>query len=72
VQAAGTTKLESAEVLLDGRVVARLKGSSLVAHVSLAGLPKGSFKITIKATTTTGETLTASSTYHTCARGKHK
>jgi hypothetical protein len=35
--------------------------------VSLAGLKKGSFKITVKATTTAGKTLTASSTFHTCS-----
>jgi len=72
VQSTGAEKIKSAEVLLAGRVVAKLKGSALVAHVSLAGLEKGSFKITVKATTTAGKTLTASSTFHTCASAKHK
>jgi uncharacterized delta-60 repeat protein len=71
-QSDGTVKIKSAEVLLGGLVVAHLKGSVLVAHISLAGLEKGAFKITIKATTTTGKTLTASSTYHTCASAKAK
>lgn len=71
-QKAGAVNVKSAEVLLAGHVVARLKGSHLVAHVSLVGQTKGSFKITIKVITITGKTLTASSTYHTCRRGKHK
>ena len=72
VQASGTAKIKSAEVLLAGRVVAKLKGSDLIAHVSLVGLEKGSFKITVKAMTTAGRTLTASSTFHTCVRSKRK
>jgi 6-phosphogluconolactonase (cycloisomerase 2 family) len=72
VQSTGANEIKSAEVLLAGRVVAKLKGPVLVAHVSLAGLKKGSFKITVKATTTAGKTLTASSTFHTCRSAKHK
>jgi len=72
VQSTGTQKIKSAEVLLAGRVVAKLKGSALVAHVSLAGFEKGSFEIAVKATTTAGKTLSASSTFHTCASSKHK
>jgi FG-GAP repeat len=72
-QAGGSAKIKSAEVLLNGHVVAKLKGSDLIAHVSLAGLAKGSFKVTVKATTTAGKTLSASSTFHTCAHAKgHK
>jgi hypothetical protein len=63
-------KIKSAEVLLSGRVAAKLKGSSLVAHVSLVGLGKGAFKVTIVARTSTGSTLTASIIIHTCASGK--
>jgi hypothetical protein len=40
--------------------------------VSLAGQKKGSFKITVKATTTAGKTVTASSTFHTCAHSKRR
>jgi hypothetical protein len=40
--------------------------------VSLAGLKKGTFKITIKAKTTAGKILSATSTYHTCVAGKGK
>jgi len=72
VQSTGANEIKSAEVLLAGRVVAKLKGPVLVAHVSLAGLKKGSFKITVKATTTAGKTLTASSTFHTCSSAKRK
>jgi 6-phosphogluconolactonase (cycloisomerase 2 family) len=71
-QVSGTSEIKSAEVLLAGRVVAKLKGTSLVAHVSLVGLRKGSFKITVKATTTAGKTLVASSTFHTCVKSKRK
>jgi hypothetical protein len=71
-KSAGNAKIKSAEVLLAGRVVAKLKGSDLVAHVSLVGLKKGSFEITVKAVTTTGKTLSASATFHTCKRAKHK
>jgi hypothetical protein len=71
-QPTGSAKIKSAEVLLDGRVVAKVTGSNLVAHVSLAGLAKGSFKITVKATTSTGKTLSASSIFHTCKRATHK
>jgi trimeric autotransporter adhesin len=70
VQTAGTVKIKSAQVLLAGHVVAKLKGASLIAHVSLVGLKKGSFKITVKATTTAGKTVTASSTFHTCVSAK--
>jgi len=72
LQSGASAKIKSAEVLLDGRVVAKLKGSDLVAHVSLAGLEKGSFTITVKATTSTGKILTASATFHTCKRATHK
>jgi hypothetical protein len=65
-QSGGTVKIKSAEVLLSGHVVAHLKGSSLVAHVSLVGLKKGSFKVTIVARTSTGSTLMASIIIHTC------
>jgi hypothetical protein len=71
-QSTGTTKIKSAEVLLDGHTVAKVTGSNLVAHVSLVGLEKGSFKITVKATTSTGKTLSASSIFHTCKRATHK
>jgi hypothetical protein len=71
-QSTGSAKIKSAVVLLAGHVVAKLKGSNLVAHVSLAGLEKGSFKITVKATTSTGKILSASSIFHTCKRATHK
>ena len=71
-QSTGTTKIKSAEVLRDGHTVAKVTGSNLVAHVSLVGLEKGSFKITVKATTSTGKTLSASSIFHTCKRATHK
>jgi X-Pro dipeptidyl-peptidase (S15 family) len=62
----GKGRIVSAEVILAGHIVARLKAPHLVAHVSLARLPKGSIKITIKAKTANGKTLTSSTTYHTC------
>ena len=55
---AGTT-IKSAKVLLAGRVVARLAGSDPVVHVTLAGLRRGAFKVTIVARTSTGKTRTA-------------
>jgi len=63
-------KITSAKVLLAGRVVARLSGPHLIAHLSFAGLEKGAFKITIVARTSTGSTVTASIIIHTCVSGK--
>jgi hypothetical protein len=71
-QSSGSAKIKSAEVLLSGRVVAKLKGSNLVAHVSLVGLKKGAFTITVKATTAAGKKLSVSAKYHTCVRSKRK
>ena len=59
-------------MLLDGHTVAKVTGCNLLAHVSLVGLAKGSFKITVKARTSTGKILSASSIFHTCKRATHK
>ena len=68
---AGTT-IKSAKVLLAGRVVARLAGSDPVVHVTLAGLRRGAFKVTIVARTSTGKTRTAFVMLHTCVSAKRK
>ena len=42
-------------------------GDTIVATVSLKGLPKGAFTVIIKATTYLGRHLSGTRTYHTCA-----
>jgi hypothetical protein len=54
------------------QLAVKLKGSDLIAHVSVVGQKRGSFKITVKAITTAGKTLTASSTFRTCVHSKRK
>ncbi len=43
------------------------RGDTIVATVSLKGLPKGAFTVLIRATTYLGRHLSGSRTYHTCA-----
>ncbi|HTZ88006.1 MAG TPA: hypothetical protein VMB05_15165 [Solirubrobacteraceae bacterium] len=64
----GTAKILRAKVLLGGRVVARLRGPNPVAHVSLVGLPKGSYSVALFARTSAGGLLKSALTYRTCER----
>lgn len=61
------TRILRAEVLLAGRLVARIPGPNPVAHVSLAGLPKGTYPLTFFVRTASGRLLRGSTTFHTCA-----
>jgi hypothetical protein len=54
------------DVLLANHVVARLLGANPVARVSLAGLPKGAYTVTIIVRTSSGTLVKSSTTYHTC------
>jgi hypothetical protein len=60
-------RIVRADVLLAGRVVARLRGASPVASVSLMGLPKGAYTVTIFVRTSSGTLSESSSIFHTCA-----
>ena len=60
-------KLLSSEILLRGRVVAKLSGRAKAAVVSFAGLHKGPYKITLVATLSNGEKLSHTIVFHTCS-----
>jgi hypothetical protein len=62
--------LTKAEILLSGKIVKRLSGKNLTATISLKGLKKGTFTVTIRATTSTHTTLSATAHYKTCATKK--
>lgn len=55
------------EVLLAGRLVARVSGPDPVAHVSLVGLSKGAYPVTFFVRTSTGRLLRGAVIFHTCA-----
>jgi hypothetical protein len=63
-------RVTSAEVRVAGRRSLVLKGRRLTARVKLTGLPKGTFKVTITLTLSTGSKLQGARTYHTCAPRK--
>jgi hypothetical protein len=44
------------------------RGNLVTASVSLKGLPKGKFTVTISATTFLGRHLSGRRSYHTCAK----
>jgi hypothetical protein len=54
------------EILLHGRVVARLNGRAQAAVVSFAGLRKGPYQVTLIATLSNGETLKHTLVFRTC------
>jgi hypothetical protein len=59
--------LEKVLVILRGRptLVVR-RGHTLVSTIDLRGLPRGTFKVKISATTILRQHLSSSRTYHTC------
>jgi len=67
----GTT-LVSGEIVLHGRVVARLKGRATAAVVSFAGLRKGPYEVTLVAKLSNGQTRRKTIVFHTCAAPKPK
>jgi len=59
-------RLRSAVVTVNGKRVKTLRGKRLIAPVSLKGLPKGTFRVTVTAKTKRGRTLRSARTYRTC------
>lgn len=65
------TKIVHTDVLLAGRLVARLRGANPAAQVSFVGMPKRAYTVTILARTSSGKLVKASAIYHTCTSGHH-
>jgi dienelactone hydrolase len=63
-------KLRSAIVTVNGKRVKTVRGKRLTAPVSLKGLPKGTFRVTVTAKTKRGKTLRSARTYRTCVPKK--
>lgn len=60
-------------VTLKGRKIATVrKGKFIVAKIDLEGLPKGAFTVKITATTVLKHHLSATRTFHTCAKKAKK
>ncbi len=66
------TQIRRATVKVNGKLVATRKGKRVTAPVDLRGLPKGRFKVEIRATTTKGRVIKGTRKYRTCAKGKKK
>jgi hypothetical protein len=60
----------SAIVKINGKRVKTVKRAQITALISLVGLPKGSFVLSITAKASNGRTVTGTRTYHTCIRGR--
>jgi predicted acyl esterase len=58
--------IRSATVTVNGKRAKVLRGKRLRAPVDLRGLPKGTFRVTVTARTTSGRVLRSARTYHTC------
>jgi hypothetical protein len=52
---------------LNGKQIIVNRGKRASAAIDLKGLPKGTYTLKITVTTTAGQTLTGTRTYHTCA-----
>jgi hypothetical protein len=63
------TRIVRSDVRLAGRLVARVLGAKPVARVSLTGLPKGTYPVTLYVRTSTGKLVTVSAIFHTCTSG---
>jgi len=61
-------KLRSATVFVNNRKVRTVRGKRLTAPVRLVGLPKGTYKVRIRAVTASGRVVTSTRTYRTCAK----
>lgn len=55
-------------VKLRGKTVRTLSGSRIYAKINLRGLPKGTWTVEIRATTTTGRVLKGTRRYRTCTK----
>lgn len=65
-------QVASATVRLRGKTVATRKGKRVTAPIDLRGLPKGTFKVTIRVVLADGRVVTGSRTYRTCAPKREK
>ena len=65
-------KLRSARVYVNGRRVRVLSGKRLRSRVDLRGLPKGTVRVKVAATTARGTKLTDTRTYHTCVARRNR
>jgi hypothetical protein len=64
-------KLVSVEVLINGKLEKKGKLSKNATSVSLVGLPKGTFKVSLVTKSSKGKTYEDIRTFHTCVPGKH-
>lgn len=64
-------KLVSVEVLINGKLAKRGRLSNRATSVSLVGLPKGTFRISLITKSSKGRTYEDIRTFHTCVPGKH-
>ncbi|HUC87118.1 MAG TPA: hypothetical protein VMR75_02210 [Candidatus Saccharimonadales bacterium] len=60
----------SAVIKINGRRVKTVKRSRISALISLVGLPKGTFVLSITAKASNSRTVTGTRTYHTCIPGR--
>jgi hypothetical protein len=64
-------RIRSADVRLNGRRLKVLRGTRLRSTVSLRGLPRGTFRVTVTVRTRKGKVLRSARTYRTCVgRGR--
>ncbi len=63
-------KIRSATVLVNGKLVATVRGKRITAPVDLTGLPTGRFTVQITAVTTTGKKVSGVRQYFTCTAKK--
>ncbi len=64
-------KLVSVEVLINGKLKKRGRLSHSATSVSLIGLPKGTFRVSLITKSSKGKTYEDIRTFHTCVPGKH-
>jgi hypothetical protein len=65
-------KLVSVEVQINGKFVKKGKLTKHATTISLVGLPKGTFKVALITTSSTGKLYEDVRTFHTCVPKKHK
>lgn len=61
-------RVRQATVYVNGRRVAVRRGRRLTAPVNLRGLPRGRFRVRIRAVLTNGQVITGTRRYRTCTR----
>jgi hypothetical protein len=65
-------KLVSVVIQINGKTVKTGKLSKDRTSVSLVGLPKGTFRVSLITKSSTGKLYEDIRTFHTCVPGKHK